>query len=29
MPIIVDPETWTGCDACVSACPVNAISLAE
>lgn len=27
MHIVVDPETCTGCGACVSACPLNAIAL--
>ena len=29
MPAVVDPETCTGCEACVDACPVEAISMQD
>ena len=29
MPAVVDPETCTGCESCVDACPVEAISMEE
>ncbi|MHC4177705.1 MAG: indolepyruvate ferredoxin oxidoreductase subunit alpha [Planctomycetota bacterium] len=29
MPTIVDAETCTGCEACVDACPVEAISMQD
>jgi len=29
MPAVVDPETCTGCEACVDACPVEAISMED
>ena len=27
MPAVIDKETCTGCEACVEACPVDAISM--
>ena len=29
MPAVIDPEKCSGCEACVSTCPLDAISMAD